>query len=106
MSLESFICGATRICLLMVLAWNAALFGQGIRTGFVRPDGMPLLMRLLVLVATVAAGTDFWVIAATPQVPLTRVIPSVLLLGASQKIFRCATRATLARRLSLAFSAD
>src|SRR5260370_42279772 len=106
MNAKILLFAAAKGCLFVLFASNSAFFANALRTGFISPDGARLLMRLLATVASVAAVTDAWVIATTSPIPLVRLALGLLLLGASQTLFRFATASTRDRTLSLAFSTD
>lgn len=106
MTFPTFTFPAANACLLALFAWNIVLFVHAIRGGFTRPNGTPPLMRLLTTVGALSVAADVWAIATAGPIPVMRLFIGVVLLGASQSLFHSASRATEARRLSLAFSTD
>ena len=105
MNLELSIPFVGKLALLAGFGWNVFLFTRALRTGFTRPEGVPLLMRALAVCGTIATLIDGWLLW-TSATTLSFALMSLLLLAASQLVFRAAVNATAQHKLSLAFSSD
>ncbi|MFM2082472.1 MAG: hypothetical protein RL380_1163 [Verrucomicrobiota bacterium] len=105
MNYEFSISFAGKLALLAGFGWNVFLFTRALRTGFTRPEGVPLLMRALAFCGTIATLVDGWLLwASVTTLPFVAI--GLLLLTVSQLVFRAAANATAQHKLSLAFSCD
>lgn len=106
MNSDSVMLWLGKISLLTLFAWNVTLFTRALQKGFTRPAGVPLLMRLMGICAALTATVNVIVVLFVRALPAPRLGCALASLVVSQIIFRLATRATCAWRLSLAFSDD
>lgn len=97
----------TLLWMLLVLAflYNVFGFSRAIQKGFTRPDGVPLLMRILAVFGLIATAVDAWLLA-TADLGLAASFCGLFVLAAAQWVFRAAINATTQHKLSLAFSTD
>ena len=89
-----------------VFLWNMALFAQAIRHAFARPEGMPLLMRVLSGAGLVGLIADTALLLCANEMHSWQAVIGAILLVVSQWLFRSAITAMRAAPLSLAFSND
>jgi protein-S-isoprenylcysteine O-methyltransferase Ste14 len=93
------------ICLGAFL-WNMALFAQAICHAFTRPEGMPLLMRVLSGVGLAGVFADSVLLASIREMHPWQAVAGAIFLALSQWLFRAALSAMRTAPLSLAFSND
>lgn len=86
--------------------WNIALFILVIHNAFARPQGVPLMMRVLSVAGLTGALLDAALLATSAQTRLWLTMLGICLLGVSQIVFRAALTAMRTSPLSLAFSTD
>ena len=96
---------AVKLALLSGFGWNVFFFTRALRTGFTRPEGVPLLMRALTVCGTITTLVDVWLLWASATT-LSLAAIGLLLLTMSHLVFRAAAKATAQNKLSLAFSSD
>lgn len=96
----------SRMLCLAFFVWNIALFILVIHHSFARPQGVPLMMRVLSVAGLTGALLDVALLATSAQASIWQIILGVCLLIVSQKTFRAARTAMRANPLSLAFSTD
>lgn len=96
---------ALKLAVLAGFVLNIVLFARALRSSFVRPDGVRLRMRGLVVCGTVASVSDALLLWFAPERTLC-LLGGAALLVCSQWVYRSAVRATTRHKLSLAFSGD